>query len=144
MELINISQAFDNSGHNGSGKDFTDLRQSDQSRIDYVIAASVVVSVLLCFTALFGNCSILITLWRTPSLHSVANILLASLALSDLAVGVIVQPLYITLPRLDHKSMGKKTRYVTYSPRTRLNKRYLCIFYAAVISLIYVCILVRI
>ena len=96
MELINISQAFDNSGYNGSGKDFTGLRQSDQSRIDYVIAACVVLGVLICFSALFGNCSILVTLWRTPSLHSVTNILLASLALSDLAVGLVVQPLYIT------------------------------------------------
>jgi len=111
MELINISQAFDNSGRNGSGKDFTDLRQSHQSRIDYVIAASVVVSVLLCFTALFGNCSILITLWRTPSLHSVANILLASLALSDLAVGVIVQPLYITL-LLKKEDLGSRFELV--------------------------------
>ena len=97
MELINISQAFDNSGHNGSGKDFTDLRQSDQSRIDYVIVACVVVSVLFCFTALLGNCSILVTLRQTPSLHSVTNISLASLALSDLPVGLVVQPLYITL-----------------------------------------------
>ena len=72
MELINISQAFDNSEYNGSVKDFTDLRQSDQSRIDYTIAGCVVVSVLLCVTALFGNCSILITLWRTlaPLYHT--------------------------------------------------------------------------
>ena len=38
MELINISQAFDNSGYNGSGKDFTGLRQSDQSRTQDEIA----------------------------------------------------------------------------------------------------------
>ena len=95
MEPINISQAFDNSGHNGSGKDYTGLRQLDQSRIDYVIVSCAVVSVVLCFTALLGNRSILVTLWRTP-LHSMTNILLASLALSDFAVGLIVQPLYIT------------------------------------------------
>ena len=54
-------------------------------------------NVLLCFTALPGNCSILVTVWRTPSLHSMANILLVSLALSDFAVGLVVQLLYITL-----------------------------------------------
>ena len=97
MEPINISQAFDSSGHNGSSKDYTGLTQSDQSRIDHVIVSCVVVNVLLCFTALLGNCSILVTLWRTPSLHSMTNILLASLALSDFAVGLVVQPLYVTL-----------------------------------------------
>ena len=50
---------------------------------------------LLSFTALFGNSAILITIWKTSSLHTVANILLASLAVSDLAVGLVVQPLFI-------------------------------------------------
>ena len=103
---MSLSQAFENSAHNGSGKDFTDLGKYDPSRIDYAIAACVVVSVLLCFTALFGNCAILITFWRTPSLHSVANILLAILALSDFAVGLMVHPLYITL--LLKKSLGSR------------------------------------
>ena len=106
MELINncLFQAFDNSEYNGSSKDLTDLKKADPSWNDYAIVACVTVSVLLCFTALFGNYAILITLWKTPSLHSVANILLASLALSDLAVGLVVQPLYITL--LLKKNLG--------------------------------------
>ena len=55
----------------------------------------------ICFTAiiicttLIGNSAILITIWKTSSLHSVENILLSSLAVSDLAVGLIVQPLFI-------------------------------------------------
>ena len=47
---------------------------------------------VLSLTALLGNSAILITLWKTSSLHSAANILLASLAVSDLAVGLLVQP----------------------------------------------------
>ena len=54
-----------------------------------------VIHATLCFTAVFGNSTILITIWKTSSLHSVANILLASLAVSDLAVGLFVQPLHI-------------------------------------------------
>ena len=54
-----------------------------------------VLNALLSFTALFGNSAILITIWKTSSLHTVANILLASLAVSDLAVGLVVQPLFI-------------------------------------------------
>ena len=47
------------------------------------------------FTALLGNAAILLTIWKTSSLHSAANILLTSLAVSDLAVGLLVQPLFI-------------------------------------------------
>ena len=57
--------------------------------------AVCIIQAIFCFTALFGNSAILITIWKTSSLHSAANILLASLAVSDLAVGLIVQPLYI-------------------------------------------------
>ena len=46
-------------------------------------------------TTLFGNSAILIAIWKTPSLRSAANIFLSSLAFSDLAVGLIVQPLFI-------------------------------------------------
>lgn len=52
------------------------------------------IMIIIC-TTLVGNSAILITIWRTSSLHSVANILLSSLAVSDLAVGLIVQPLFI-------------------------------------------------
>lgn len=107
---MNISQAFNDSELNSSGKDFTDFKKYDQSRLDYAIAACVAMSVLLCFTALLGNCAILITLWRTPSLHSAANILLASLALSDLAIGLVVQPLYIIL--LLNKNLGTRFEIV--------------------------------
>ncbi|XP_078381489.1 adenosine receptor A2a-like [Oculina patagonica] len=57
--------------------------------------ALVVINAIICLTALFGNSVILLTIWKTSSLHSVANILLASLAVSDLAVGLIGQPMYI-------------------------------------------------
>ena len=56
-----------------------------------------VLNAVLSFTALFGNSVILVTLWRTSSLHSMANILLASLAVSDFAVGLVVQPLFIAI-----------------------------------------------
>ena len=45
--------------------------------------------------ATLGNTSVLVAIWRTPPLHSPSNTLLASLALSDLAVGTIVQLSYL-------------------------------------------------
>ena len=61
---------------------------------------STVISVAkipLCFEALLGNSAILITIWKTPSLHFPAHISLASLAVTDFAVGLIAQPLLISL-----------------------------------------------
>ena len=59
--------------------------------------AICVVNIPICLTALFGNYAVLITIWKTPSLHKPSYILLASLAVSDFAVGLIVQPLFISL-----------------------------------------------
>ena len=38
-----------------------------------------------------GNSLVLVTIWRTPRLHSPSNVLLAGLALSDLGVGLVCQ-----------------------------------------------------
>ena len=45
-------------------------------------------------SATLGNLLVLISIWRTPSLHSPSNILLVGLALSDLGVGLVVQPIF--------------------------------------------------
>lgn len=45
--------------------------------------------------AFLGNAAILTAIYKTSTLHSSTNILLASLAASDLAVGAIAQPLFI-------------------------------------------------
>ena len=42
--------------------------------------------------AVSTNFLILVTLWKTPSLQSPSNILIASLALADLCVGIFLQP----------------------------------------------------
>ena len=56
-----------------------------------------VINAILSFTTVSGNSAVLIAIWKTSSLHSVANILLASLAVSDLAVGFVVQPMAIAV-----------------------------------------------
>ena len=50
----------------------------------------------LCYDST-GNAAILITIFKTPSLHTPAHILLAGLALSDFAFGFIVQPLLLSI-----------------------------------------------
>ena len=63
----------------------------------YYLTAISVANIPLCLAALLGNSAILITIWKTPSLHSPAHKLLASLAVTDFAVGLIAQPLLISL-----------------------------------------------
>lgn len=46
-------------------------------------------------TAVLGNALLLVSFARTPSLLSSSNVLLIGLALSDLLVGLFVQPLYV-------------------------------------------------
>ena len=65
-----------------------------------------VINAVLCFTAVFGNSAILIAIWKTSSLHSVANILLANLAVSDLAVGLVGQPLLVVFLLIGNGTVG--------------------------------------
>lgn len=51
----------------------------------------------MCLASLFGNAAVLTAIWKTPSLHFPEHILLASLALTDFSVGLVVQPLFISL-----------------------------------------------
>ena len=69
--------------------------RGDSQQELYFTIAICIVHVLLCPVALFGNFSTLIAIWMTSSLHSPANALLSSLAVSDFAVCLISHPLFI-------------------------------------------------
>ena len=55
-------------------------------------------------TATIGNSLVLGAIWKTPSLHCATNVLMFSLALSDLGVGLIGQPLAV----LEHVGLLKE------------------------------------
>ena len=72
-----------------------------------------VVNTLLSLTAICGNFLALGAIWKTSSLHSPTNVLFFGLALSDLGVGLIVQPLYVgTLATSDHLNDLIKSFYL--------------------------------
>ena len=54
------------------------------------------VNIPFALTSIIGNTLVLHAVWKTPSLRSPSILLLCGLALSDLAVGAVVQPLFIT------------------------------------------------
>ena len=62
--------------------------------LDWYIA-NLIVNTLLAIAASLENLLILMAIWRTSTLHTPSNILLFSLALSDLGVGLLAQPLIV-------------------------------------------------
>ena len=63
--------------------------------MDAFIVINCVANVLLTFTSSIGNTLVLAAILRTPSPRSPSTIFLCSLAVSDLLVGIFVQPFYI-------------------------------------------------
>ena len=59
--------------------------------------AIFLVHMVLCPVVILGNAAILLTIWKTPSLHTPAYMLLANLAVSDFATGLLLQPFVITI-----------------------------------------------
>ena len=51
--------------------------------------------------SILGNCLVSIAIWKTSSLRSPSTMFLFSLAISDLLVGLIVQPVYIAKSLID-------------------------------------------
>ena len=58
-------------------------------------------NVLFAFSGIVFNSIVIFVICKTKSLHTPSNILLCGLAVSDLAVGCAVQPLYIAMKVLE-------------------------------------------
>jgi hypothetical protein len=56
------------------------------------IAVSTIASTTA-VTAVLLNSLVLYSIWKTPSLHKPSYVLIASLALTDLVIGAVVEPL---------------------------------------------------
>ena len=64
--------------------------------IKKVLIINCAVNIPLAITSIIGNLLVLHAVWKTPTLRLPSMVLLCGLALSDLAVGAVVQPLFIT------------------------------------------------
>ena len=60
-----------------------------------IIVVSCVLNVPLMLISTIGNTLVLVAILRTPSLRSPSIIFLSCLAVSDLLVGIVVQPVYV-------------------------------------------------
>ena len=79
---------------NKSTRDF--LADKDRkSRPESFVIINCGLNVPLMFTCILGNALVLAAIIRTPSIRSPSMIMLCSLAVSDLLVGFVAQPLFI-------------------------------------------------
>ena len=60
-----------------------------------VSVTSIVINAVCAVIAMFGNALVIISIWRTPSLHSPSNVLICSLSVSDFLVGFVSQPCFV-------------------------------------------------
>jgi len=71
------------------------LNVSQSPRLETIVVINCVLNVPLMLIAIVGNSLVLAAILRTPSLRSPSTVFLCSLAVSDLLVGLVVQPVYI-------------------------------------------------
>ena len=73
----------------------TDEGNNDSPTHETIVIINCVLNAPLMLTSIIGNSLVLAAVWKTPSIRSTSMIMLCSLAVSDLLVGLVVQPLYI-------------------------------------------------
>ena len=80
-----------------------------------VLVINCAVNIPLALTCIIGNTLVLYGVWKTPSLRSPSIILLCGLAVSDLAVGAAVQPLFMTQELMHLYSQSQRLKHVVLS-----------------------------
>ena len=78
-----------------SSRDFLVTKDGSESRPESFVVINCVLNVLLMFISILGNALVLAAIRRTPSICSPSMSMVCSLAVSDLLVGFIAEPLFI-------------------------------------------------
>ena len=98
------------------GKDnFDDLGNEDRdSQPDIITIIKCVLNAPFMLVSIVNNTLVLAAILRTSSLRSPSAILLFSLAVSDIFVGLVVQPLYIAYRLTEEESLELPVRTATF------------------------------
>ena len=92
MKMTNYTSITMNASRN------VDLENKDIGiNPEAIIVIICVLNAPLLLISIFGNSLVLAAILRTPSLRSPSTVYLCSLAVSDLLVGLVVQPMYVAL-----------------------------------------------
>ena len=82
---------------------------------ELIVVLSCAVNVSSMFISIMGNTLVLTAVLRTPLLRSPSIILLCSLAVSDLFVGLAVQPVYVASLQTKNDSLSQALRVMVFS-----------------------------
>ncbi len=80
---------------NFANKDKNEPNIQDYNMRETFVIINCVLNAPLMLVSILGNALVLVAIARTPSIRSTTTIMLCSLAVSDLFVGLIAQPLYL-------------------------------------------------
>lgn len=64
---------------------------------DDALVINVVSNFIILLAAIVGNLLIIFCIVSFPSLHSASNFLFLGLTLSDVGVGLVIEPMYVTV-----------------------------------------------
>ena len=78
----------------------------------------IVLNILISITASTGNLLVILTIWRSPHLHSPSNTFLFGLALSDLCARLVSEPLNVGFQAVLFKNSSKTTSCTLRNART--------------------------
>ena len=73
----------------------SDTEANSKSGFETVVIANCILNAPLMLLSIIGNALVLVAILKTPSIRSPSVIFLRSLAVSDLLVGLVAQPVYI-------------------------------------------------
>ena len=73
----------------------SDTEANSKSGFETVVIANCILNAPLMLLSIIGNALVLVAILKTPSIRSPSVIFLCSLAVSDLLVGLVAQPVYI-------------------------------------------------
>ncbi|XP_078344889.1 melanocyte-stimulating hormone receptor-like [Oculina patagonica] len=99
---------------NESHVEFSGSRGND-SRLETIAIINCVLNGPLMLISIIGNTLVLAAILRTPSLRSPSMILLSSLAVSDLLVGLVVQPIYIGTRLAEDSSLNEAMERMAFA-----------------------------
>jgi len=74
---------------------YTEKGKNDSTTHESIVIINCVLNASFMLISIIGNALVLAAILRTPSIRSASMIMLCSLAVSDLLVGFVAQPLYI-------------------------------------------------
>ena len=102
MEYFNFTANYSLKRYSSSCEaiaDLVDLEMRKHLPSYYLITSviSIVINAVCAVIAMFGNALVIISIWRTSSLHSPSNVLICSLSISDFLVGFISQPSFVVM-----------------------------------------------